>query len=64
MLSFSVDSSELFYLIFIFYFECLVRWQPECSPLYRVPPLKYIVKRTRLTLFGGLLFLAYSLDIV
>jgi len=23
-----VDSSELFYLIFIFYFECLVRSQP------------------------------------
>jgi len=28
ILSFTVDSSELFYLIFIFYFECLVRPQP------------------------------------
>jgi len=28
ILSFTVDSSELFYLIFIFYFECLVRLQP------------------------------------
>jgi len=27
ILSFTVDSSELFYLIFIFYFECLVRSQ-------------------------------------
>jgi len=28
ILSFTVDSSELFYLIFLFYFECLVRSQP------------------------------------
>ena len=40
ILSFTLDSSELFYLIFIFYFECLVRSQPKCSPLYRVPPLQ------------------------
>jgi len=28
LLSFTVDSYELFYLIFIFYFECMVRSQP------------------------------------
>jgi len=39
ILSFTVDSSELFYLILIFYFECLVRSQPESSPLYTVPLL-------------------------
>jgi len=40
ILSFSVDSSELFYLIFILYLECLVRSQPYSSPLSRVPPLQ------------------------
>jgi len=38
----------------MFYLECLVRSQPYSSPLFRVPPLQYIVKRTRLTLFWEL----------